>query len=105
MKLFTGAGVLLIASIFSACQLPNGADIGGAVRDGIAAGVQAADRNQDGILTNREIKDSKNDPMFWTTIGGAVIGLLGLLNAKRAQGETNEQWTEIENLKLGKATE
>lgn len=83
------SGVLLLLGC-AACQLPNGADLGGAVRDGIAAGVAAADRNQDGVLTNREIKDSKSDPMFWTSIGGALLGILGLTGARRAQRDADE---------------
>lgn len=80
--------------IFAACQ---GMDVGGAVRDGIRAGVEAADRNHDGMLTNREITDSKNDPMFWTAIGGALLGLLGLNGARKAQKETDELYDKIAN--------
>lgn len=95
MKWLVNVCSIVVLMLLAACQIPSGVDVGGAVRDGIQAGVAAADRNQDGILTNREIKDSKNDPMFWTAIGGALLGLLGLNGARKAQRETDELYDRV----------
>lgn len=91
---------LVLMAFLAACQVP--ADIGTAVREGVRSGVEAADRNRDGVLTNREIKDSKNDPTFWLAIGGALMGILGLggaagasRKANKVEAETDEQWDEL----------
>lgn len=91
MKLLNVVAILcLLPLIFSACQVPQNIDIGGAVREGVKAGVQAADKNQDGTLTHTEIRDSKNDPMFWLAIAGAVSGLLGMNGSRKAQQGVDE---------------
>jgi hypothetical protein len=94
---------LVLMACLAACQTPS--DVGTAVRDGIQAGVAAADRNRDGVLTNREITDSKNDPTFWIAIGGAVLGMLGLggaagakRTANKVEVETDEQWDELKRI-------
>jgi hypothetical protein len=96
---------LVLMACLAACQTPGSIDIGGAVRDGIKAGVEAADRDNDGVITNRELKDSKNDPTFWIAIGGAVMGLLGLggaagakRTANKVEVETDEQWDELKRI-------
>lgn len=93
---------LVLIAFLAACQAPGGPDIGTAVRDGVKAGVEAADRNRDGVLTNQEIRDSKNDPTFWIAIGGALLGILGLggaagasRKANKVEVETDEQWDEL----------
>ena len=101
---------LVLIAFLAACQVPGGVDVGTAVRDGVKAGVEAADRNNDGVLTNREIRDSRNDPTFWLAIGGAVLGMLGLggaagasRKANKVEAETDEQWDELRKTELRKA--
>jgi hypothetical protein len=90
---------LVLLTIMAACQTPNGIDIGTAIRDSVKSGVEAADRDRNGTLTNREITDSKNDPMFWVSIAGALLGLFGVskagtanVAAAKAQKEAEEAW-------------
>ena len=94
---------LVMLAFLAACQTP--VDIGGAIRDGVKAGVTAVDRDQNGVITNREIKDSKNDPMTWIAVGSALLGILGLSGAagasriaKKVEAETDEQWDELRKL-------
>jgi hypothetical protein len=87
---------LLTLLALVACQTPFPTE---AFRDAVESGVEAADRNHDGVLTNREIKDSESDPMFWVAIGSALLGIFGVGKATQAHGlakhvakETDEQW-------------
>ncbi len=94
-----------LALLLAACQLPNGAplDVGAVVRET----VKAVDRNDDGVVTNREIQDSKSDPNFWIAIGSALLGVLGLgtagaarATAKKVEAETDQQWdNELKRLR------
>ena len=78
-------------ALFVACQTPSNIDLGAVVRET----AEAVDRNHDGVVTKEEIRDSKNDPMFWTAIGGALLGLLGLNGARRAQRDTDELFDKL----------
>lgn len=82
-------------SILAACGTMQPVDLSSVVRDAVTA----ADRNTDGVLTNREVKDAKNDPNFWLAVGGGLLGLLGLAKgqsaerlARKVEVETDEQW-------------
>jgi hypothetical protein len=52
--------------------------------EALATAVSAADKNQDGALSNREVTDSKNDPSFWIALGGALLGLFGAAKGQQA---------------------
>ena len=64
--------------------------------------VAAADRDRDGQLSKDEIRQAKNDPMFWITFGTAILSVLGIggaaaagRKARQVEIETDQQWDEI----------
>ncbi len=90
--------ILIAALALAACGTLQPVDVGAVVRDAVTA----ADRNSDGLLTNREVKDAKNDPNFWLTVGAGLLGILGLAKgqsaerlARKVEVETDEQWDAL----------
>lgn len=111
---YTAISLVLLALLtLTACQLPSGqpVDIGPVIRETVAT----IDRNQDGLVTNRELKDSKNDPMAWITLVGGILGAFGLVTSQQAKSqaadakglakhvaaETDEQWDILAGKKPG----
>ncbi len=95
MKTFA---LFLLLSLLAACQTPPNIDIGAVVRDT----VEAVDKNDDGVVTNRELKDSEGNVLLWTQIGTALLAVFGLTKAQQANGlakhvakETDEQWDAL----------
>lgn len=97
MKLYCACVLLFL--LVAGCTVPE--QIGTAVRDGIAAGVAAVDRNNDGVITNRELQYSKNDPTFWIAIGSALLGILGIGASRRAQKDTDELYDATHKVDAG----
>lgn len=71
--------------------------------------VTHVDRDGDGRVSNRELKDSKNDIGMWVGIATGLIGLLtGTVGATRSgsaanlarkvESETDEQWEELKRI-------
>lgn len=88
MKILT----LFLFLLLTACMAPGGQAITDAVREGVAA----ADRDRDGQLSKDEIRQAKNDPMFWLTFGSAILSILGLGGAAAASRKTNKLETEVD---------
>ena len=93
-------GLLFSMFFVAACQPFGGQpfDVTGVVKET----VRAVDRDQDGQVTNREIKDAKNDPNVYIAVGTALLGLLGLMRGQQAhqlaakvERETDEQWEKL----------
>lgn len=87
--------------IFAACQGMQPVDVSSI----IAETAKAVDRNNDGQVTNEEIRGVKNDPTFWIALGSGILSLLGLggaagasRKAKQVEVETDEQWDELKRL-------
>lgn len=64
-----------------------------------AAAFQAADRNADGQVTNRELRGTVNDPNFWFSMISGALGLFGvgaggvaLSRGGKLEREQDEQW-------------
>lgn len=81
----------LLVLFLPACQTPAGS-AGDRIAPTLERVADALDRNQDGQLTNREIRDSKNDPMVWLNVGGALLGLLGVAGATKANKSVDQLW-------------
>jgi hypothetical protein len=100
MRTYFALSILLSLAmlIAGACQPLQDGAIKDAVRDGIAA----ADSDGDGTVSRKEIRDVKNDPMFWITIANSLAAMFGLAKANSAakqvakvEHETDQQWDEI----------
>jgi hypothetical protein len=93
--------LLALLPIAAACQVPGGqpnVDIGAVIRDT----VDAVDKNDDGVITNREAKDSQGNVVLWTTVATALLALFGAGKAAQANSlaakvekETDEQWEAL----------
>jgi hypothetical protein len=83
---------LLALLLFAACQVPPNVDIGAVIKDT----VEAVDKNDDGVITNREVKDSEGNVLLWTQIGTALLAVFGMAKAQQANGLAKQVETEID---------
>lgn len=92
--------------ILSACQMPDGSrvDTAAVVKAATDAAI-AADRDVDGRVSNRELKDAASNPLNWIAVIGAILGAAGAASARtsskkvdKVEAETDEQWDELRKL-------
>lgn len=84
-------------AILAACQIPAGQtpDIGAVVRDTVAI----VDKNADGSLSNREVKDAGKNTELWLLVGGLLTSVFAAMRGQSAHnaikhvgGEVDELW-------------
>lgn len=79
---------LVFLSVFvltlAACQVPP--DVGARITETLDRVATTLDRDADGIITNREVKDSTNpnNPMNWVALIGGILGLIGVAKSQNA---------------------
>jgi hypothetical protein len=90
----------------AACQMPDGRrfDAETAIKVATDAAI-AADRDVDGRVSNRELKDAAGNPLNWIAVIGAILGAAGAASARtsskkvdKVEAETDEQWDELRKL-------
>lgn len=72
------------------CQLTP--ETSARVEDTLGRVATHLDRDQDGIITNPEVRGGidPNNPMNWLALLGTVAGLFGVTIGRKAQGQVDE---------------
>lgn len=89
--------ILAIVSCLPSCGALGG-DAGQRSLDRIEQAANRMDRNQDGILTNREIKGSGGDIGLWVGLGSALLGLFGVGKAAAATKAADLAQSHVDDL-------